>query len=91
MALFTPGQFKRALQDKVKNTPDPVDDESDQPIPIKKTQPDNFIPRASDYHAKPTTTTPGGYSTAQLPKDSPLNKSVHERMKAFVKDQYTGK
>ena len=85
MPIYTPGQFKKSLLEKVKDA-EKQKLEEEPPAQIKKNG-EQFSPRASDYHAKDGDQG-GQYRTAQLPKESPLNKPIHERMKAFVKNQY---
>lgn len=88
MSVFTPGSFKQSLQNKVNEKSAEAGDEELKPFAIKKTDPNDFRPRASDYHARDQGQGVRGQGTAVLPKDSPINKSVHERMKSFVKEQY---
>ncbi len=86
MSRFTPGQFRKSLQEKIREK---KEDEEEENVQIIK-PPTSFSPRASDYHRKQgqeaSDQKSGG--TAQLPTESPLNKPVHERMKSFVKEQY---
>ncbi len=88
MTLFTPGQFKQSLLKKIKETEE-VASEEKPPLQIKKDA-EEFTPRASDYHAsdKNQRQEIRDKGTAQLPKESVLNKPIHERMKDFVKNQY---
>jgi hypothetical protein len=92
MSVFTPGQFKQSLQNKIKQDPNPVTQEPRSPI--INTDPSTFARPASTYAAKEmqqirsSVQHPSG--TANLPSGSIMKKSVHERMTSFVKGQYGG-
>lgn len=87
MPKFTPGQFRQSLQNKIKVAPDPEDEEI-KPYQIKNLDPSTFSKPASRYAAgqmqQISQSVRGAQSTSSLPKDSIMNKPVHERMKAFV-------
>lgn len=93
MALFSPGQFKQSLQNKIKQDPNPVTQEPRSPI--INTDPSTFSRPASTYAGhemrsiQQSVSSPASH--ANLPKGSIMNKPVHERMKSFVKQQYGGK
>jgi hypothetical protein len=91
MPSFTPGQFRKSLQEKIKNNPDAVAQE-EEPLRIKNTDPATFARPVSTYagsemkQINESVHNPTG--TAALPKNSIMQKPVHELMKAFVKQQY---
>lgn len=88
MSYFSPGQFQQQLQNKIKEQADPIKQDA-QPFAIKKSDPATFAKPASTYAAQEmrqvnsSVRAPSG--TAQLPKESIMHKSVHERMVSFVK------
>lgn len=91
MSTFVPGQFRQKLQEKIKNNPD-VSANEEAPLRIKNTDPATFARPASSYagnemkQVNESVHAPSG--TASLPKGSIMQKPVHERMKAFVREQY---
>ncbi|MBP9700723.1 hypothetical protein KBD71_05600 [Candidatus Woesebacteria bacterium] len=85
MSRFPPGAFKKQLQEKIKAQ----DDAPAQKFEIKNVDPSSFATRPSAYHAQDRELlAPKPTSSAIFPSASPINKSVHERMKSFVKEQY---
>jgi hypothetical protein len=88
MALFTPGQFRTSLQNKIKQVEDPVA-VSAAPIAIKNNSQESFTQQAASYAANEMKSINAAVqsprSTATLPRESIMNKSVHERMQSFVK------
>lgn len=83
MPSLVPGQFRALLKQKIEQA---EEEETLPPLQIKK-QAGSFSPRASDYH-RVTPSSQSSSSTRSLPTGSPLKQSVHERMKAYVKEQY---
>ncbi len=92
MAYFSPGQLKQKLQDKIRAGEDSSDEEELAPVPIKKTTPNSFAPNPALYASEQMkaihNSVQGPKAASSLPKESIMNKPVHERMKAFVKQQY---
>ncbi|MEP7166693.1 MAG: hypothetical protein ABI758_01790 [Candidatus Woesebacteria bacterium] len=91
MSKFVPGQFRQKLQEKIKANPLP-DGEELRPFAIKNLDPNTFANTPSQYAgneaAKLNQSVSAPQGTASLPKDSIMNKPVHERMKAFITEQY---
>ena len=89
MALFTPGQFRQSLQNKIKAVPDPTSPDA-KTLQIKNNTPESFTQQASTYAANEmrqiNSQIQSPRSTASLPPDSIMNKSVHERMQAWTKE-----
>ncbi len=94
MSRFTPGQFRKSLQDKIKLA-DSTQPQDNAPYAIKNNSQESFTQQASTYAAKEMkdirSSVQAPQSTASLPKDSFINKSVHERMQIQSKAQFGGK
>lgn len=95
MAIFTPGQYKKSLQDKIKGLADQGDVVETAPIAIKNNSHESFTQQASTYAANEmrqiNSSVQAPHSTATLPQGSFINKSVRERMQTMVKEQHGGK
>lgn len=95
MAIFTPGQYKKSLQDKIKGLSDGGEKVETAPITIKNNSHESFSKPASTYAANEmrqiNSSVQAPRSTATLPQGSFINKSVRERMQIQSKTLTGGK
>lgn len=90
MAIYTPGQFKKSLQDKIKGLADQNQSVETTPITIKNNSQESFAKPAATYAANEmrqiNSSIQSPQSTVRPPQGSFLNKSVRERMQTMAKD-----
>lgn len=79
------GDLRKKLLEKVKAGEQEKQDQEETPIQIKNTNPGNFSRTPAWYHAQDTQKKSEHFSGRPFPKESVMNKSVHERMKDYIK------